>query len=111
MNEWDGEERRTDDVNVRLALLEKCQSDTERRHAENKESLIAIHKRISQIKEEFADEVKNGFRELLEKMDSKNAHCEAHGKKTAAVETDIKVLKGGITAAWAVILTMMGLKQ
>lgn len=110
MNEWDGEERRTDDVNVRLALLEKGQSDTERRHAENKESLIAIHKRISQIKEEFADEVKIGFQEIIAMMDDKKTTCIEHEKKTDKVATDIRWLKGGVTAAWATILAMLGVK-
>jgi len=104
---WDGEERRADEVSVRLALLERGQHDTERRHEENKKSLTAIHVRISDIKEDFRQALTLGIDAIVDKLDAQNKMYEQRAERITRVETALiwaeRALYG--LGAWGVAMS------
>ena len=110
---WDGIKRRADDnddsIGVRLALLEKGQSDAERRHIENKESMIAIHKRISDMQKDFAQALDKGIDAIIDKMDSKEEVCKKCSDKVKTLEGDVKWISRWLASAWASIVAGIGL--
>ena len=89
------QERRTDTVSVRLALLEKCAADADRRHEENKKSLIAVHVRLSDIQLDFASALSKGIDAVIDKTDAQtksltakmDAQIEAYGKRSERIAT------------------------
>lgn len=100
---YDGPERRQDSVSVRFALLEQGQQQAERRHAENKQSLEAVHKRLSEIKADLAKEVREGIAEVLARMDSKDEECKAHAERIVKNETTLTWVERWLGAAWAAL--------
>lgn len=87
---YTGEERRTDSVSVRLALLERS-------YFENKDSNIAIHKRITEIRKGVAEEVKTGLESILAKLDKQQEKCAEHKAETATLENNIKWINRWLT--------------
>ena len=111
MENWSGEERRGDNISTRLSLLEKGQADTERRHFENKNSLNAVHKRITEIKKEFADEVKMGFKELIIRMDAKNNECAKCKTDITKLQTTQTWIERWVAAGWVVMASIFGIDR
>jgi hypothetical protein len=119
MTPWQGEERRKHPTEVRLALLEQAITNIEAGHKENKESLISVHKRISEvrngmsleisvIKKEVALEVKNGLDAIFNKMAEKEKICKEHQNRTTILETHFGWVKAWVLAAWTAILSLGG---
>lgn len=88
--------RRTDDT--RLALLEQAVRATEKRHEENKESLVAVHKRISEGNVSTAA----GLKVISDKLDATLTNCSLHTVQTSVlarsfgyIETAIYILGVG----------------
>lgn len=82
-NGWDGKtERRTDETSVRLALLEKGQTD-------QKDSLISVHKRITEIRKGVEDEVKQGLAAIFAKLEVQQGNCARHNERTAKIESNV----------------------
>jgi len=61
---YKGEERRQDPTSVRLALLEKAVEDAKGRDKTTQESLVAVHKRISETRDKLSADVKEGFKDV-----------------------------------------------
>lgn len=121
---WDGKPRRVDDnpesVQVRLALLERAAADAERRHNENKDSLIAVHRRITDFGKEFTISLEKGIDAIIDKMDSekkaRDKDCKAHQEELQAVKDDLATVSNNqvwvirwLGSAWAVIAAGFGL--
>lgn len=121
---WDGTPRRVDDnpesVQVRLALLERAAADAERRHADNKASLVAVHKRISDFGEEFKSALDKGVDAIIDKMDSekqsRDRACLEHKKELQDTRDELATVANNqvwvirwVGAAWAAIVTGCGL--
>lgn len=89
--DYNGEHRRKDDV--RIALLEQAAKQSESRHNENKQSLIAVHKRITEIQKGVENEVKQGLAAIFAKIDVQqtNQHekCQKHLERITKIETGI----------------------
>lgn len=96
---WTGEERRgnPEDTGVRLALLEQSQKqfkeDTEKRHTENHESLIAVHKRITgvddriaQLGQDFDDALSRGLDAIMDKLDKQDELYQARSERITKIE-------------------------
>lgn len=83
---WNGEERREDNTNVRLALLEKACSDTERRHVENKESLVAVHIRITKLGKDFEQALSKGLDAIMDKLDKQDELYQARSERIPKIE-------------------------
>lgn len=103
-----GPERRTDDTSVRLALLEQNVLVADVRHKENKKSLAAVHKRLTEIKSEVASEVKTGLDAILKKMDDKNVQCAEHGRLLAEVQSNIHWIDRWALGISAAVTTIGG---
>lgn len=71
---WDGTPRRVDDspdsLSVRVALLEEYRKDTVKHMEETKTSLESVHKRLSNIQDNFASALDRGLDAIMDKMDS-----------------------------------------
>jgi thiamine biosynthesis lipoprotein ApbE len=83
---WTGEERRGDNTSVRLALLEQAQTGTERRHEENKKSLIAVHVRITALGKDFEAALSKGLDAIIDKMDKQNALFNERSERITKLE-------------------------
>ena len=81
MTEHNGEERRTDDTSVRLALLERS-------YFENKDSQAAIQKGISEFKIEVKADMRAGFDDLKEMMKESSK-----GRVVCKKDTEEKIQK------------------
>lgn len=97
---YDGPERRTDDTNVRLALVEQSCSQAEVRHIENKTSLIAVHRRIT----ESTSLTTKGIDAILEKLDKKNEDCAEHKGRTVKLESNILWVERWVATSWAALI-------
>lgn len=108
---WNGEERRgnPEDTGVRLALLEKCASDTERRHAENKESLVAVHVRITKLGKDFEQAFSKGLDAIMDKLNKQDVLYQARSERITKAESDIKWIKAWVASAWITISAGIGL--
>jgi len=105
---YNGEERRTDNTSVRLALLERS-------YFENRDSNVAIHKRItetrkeiSEIKENVAAEIRTGLESLFTNLAKQQERCAKHEARTATVENTVKWLDRWLVTTWAAIMTAAG---
>ncbi len=103
-----GTERRTDDTSVRLALLESASLTAEKRHVENKKSLAAVHKRLTEIKADVAAELKTGIDSILKKIDDKNAQCMEHAKLLTEVQNNMHWLDRWALGISAAVTTIGG---
>ena len=100
------QERRTDMVSVRLALLEKCVEDSSK-------SQTAIHIRLSDIQKEFAFMLSKGLdaivdktdaqtKALTDKMDAQIAEYNKRANRITAIETALIWIEraGYFIGAW-----------
>ena len=108
---WTGEERREDNTSVRLALLEKAQSDTQVRHEENKKSLIAVHVRITTLGKDFEAALSKGLDAIIDKLDEKNLACAEHDKRLTKVETTQTWLERWVAAGWLLMGSIFGMDR
>ena len=108
MTEYNGEERRTDNTSVRLALLEKGQSDAERRHAENKDSLISVHKRITELKKDFTDSLGKGLDAIIDRIDAQQIDRVNCKSRITALEKDISWLDRWVLALSTLTVAISG---
>lgn len=109
---YEGSERRTDSVSVRLALLEQAVAAAKDRDSDTQKSLAAVHKRISETRDKISQDVKEGFAAVIKKMDDQKTAQDLACKDCAA---DISTLKEGkrwtygwILAAWGAIVSIGG---
>lgn len=111
---WNGEKRRVDDnaentVQVRLTLLERASGEAERRHAENKESLVAVHKRITELGKDFEATLSKGLDALMDKLDQKNIERQVMRTDITNLQSDIRWIKAWVASAWITISAGIGL--
>lgn len=108
MTAWDGQERRQDDHSVRIALLEKCAKDAEARHEENKKSLVSIHVRISDMKEDFRQELSKGIDAIVDKLDAQNKMYEQRAERITRVEAALIWFERSLYGLGAFGITVAG---
>ena len=96
----DGPERRKDETSVRLALLEQA-------HADNRQSLSSVHRRVTEFKSEVKEDMRIGFQDLKETIQESAKGCVECKKDTVerfkTVEDKIGILmvwRGWITGAY-----------
>lgn len=106
--------RRTDDT--RLALLEQAIKATEKRHDENRSSLNAIHKRITDFDYKFdhladaiIDKVDGQTQALRTIITTERDNCLIREKRIGDIENDIKWIKAWVASAWITISAGIGL--
>ena len=86
MNEYDGPERRKDEHSIRIVLLEKQASD-------NKESLVSVHRRITQLDHEFKAEQRISTEAIMDKFEEHSNKEEVNNRLLAnKVEATAKTL-------------------
>lgn len=95
-----GPERRTDESSVRLALLEQS-------HSDNKESLISVHRRVTEFKSEVKEDMRIGFQDLKETIQESAKGCiackDGLEEKIKTVDDKVGILmiwRGWITGAY-----------
>ena len=94
---------------VRLALLEKGQADTERRHTETKMSLASVHRRVTEATDSNREALETVKTEIIRAVQLKNKDCETHRAATKDCQNDIKWIQRWVTGAWAAIAAGIGL--
>lgn len=114
---YKGQERRTDDTSVRLALLEQAAADAKERDKTTQNSLAAVHKRISETRDTISGSMEKGFAAVIGKIEDLKSQRVADKKEQDVTckgcADDISTLKENrlwmkrwLGAAWAGILTI-----
>ncbi|CAK0743125.1 hypothetical protein CCP3SC1AL1_110032 [Gammaproteobacteria bacterium] len=116
MTAWDPNkdgERRRDENSVRLALLEKAVCDAEERDREFKESLGAVHARMTHFQDDFRNALSEGFSKILGKIESSEKarieSCQTHRDRTTRLESTVRNIEWTVGGAWAALLALFGI--
>lgn len=100
------------DTETRLALLERAALDADVRHKENKDSLIAVHKRLTESHKALAYELKLGIEAVLRRMDeekdSRTAQCKEHSDRTTKLENNMLWIDRWVLAVSTGVLMIFG---
>lgn len=91
-----GDERRRDSISVRLALLERS-------YVENKESLVSVHKRITEVKTDLIVEVRNGFKQVASTASEVKLELAEQKKVTDKIINDHSWFYKWLIAEWTAI--------
>ena len=101
MSDYNGEERRQDKTNVRLALLERS-------YFENKDSQIAIHKRVTEFKSEVKEDMRVGFNDLKETIKESAKGCVVCKKEIDGRISGLEAWRNWLTGAYATATIVIG---
>jgi len=95
--EYDGEERRKDSTSVRLALLERS-------YFESRDSLISVHKRIT----EHRDDMRKGFEDLKNEIKESARGCVVCKDNIDGRLKGLEAWRNWLTGAYATAAIIVG---
>jgi len=101
MTEHNGEERRTDSTNVRLALLERS-------YFENKDSLVSVHKRITDFKSEVKADMRTGFEDIKNEIKESAKGCAICKKDIDDKFSALQAWRNWLTGAYGATMIIAG---
>lgn len=93
MNDWDGKERRQDDIRERLGIVEHSSKLNADLGHENHLALEGLFKNISELKLSVGDEIRLGHREIVKILVD---HEEKRTKECTDCKTEISTLRTGM---------------
>lgn len=123
---YKGEERRQDPTSVRLALLEKAVENAKERDRTTQDSLVAVHKRISETRDKISTDVKEGFKDVgvavaavmdkieglktlrAEEKKAQDIVCKDCSDALAALKENRNWMYAWVATAWAAIIGLGG---
>lgn len=115
MSEWDGIKRRSEDTDTehRLTVLDESSKQAkerhdeatklaDKRHEENQKSLVAVHRRITDLQRDFSEQLSRGVDAILETVKEHErvrcTACDKHEERTSSLEASRDYAKGVIKA-------------